>query len=127
MPVSIERLTGEPIIVITITPPLDPNHGHDVGFAKIADILESLSSPVFLIADFSAITLDFGQLISALDRFSHSFGMEMPDGVEAKFIAVTSDYLVKMGLDALEHEQNIRVRVFKTMDAALTFAHKELH
>jgi hypothetical protein len=124
MPVSIKQFPGESIILITMTPPLASLLGHDVGFMKVASLLQNIPGPVFLIADFSAITLDMRHLVLALDQFSNSFGAGLIP--QARFSVVTTDYLVKLGLETLEHYHQFHVHVFDTLDSALSHARQEL-
>jgi hypothetical protein len=124
MPIgTVEKLPGEPIILIIEPPGSDVLHDMQVGMADTVELVSRQPEPIFLVIDFSGVPMRIDQISKAADMSARRSTdlLHHPNIREVIFVThatVTKVALKVMGSTAY-HE--VRMRVVDTLDEALGY------
>jgi hypothetical protein len=124
MSYTVEKLKDEPIIIFTIEKGFKFEQNTGTVQLEIADAIEGLPKPVFLITDFSQIDMTFSELVLALGTARSGDAGSFSDQ-RLRNVFVGHDDMVDLAAKSLFQTQygKIPVLVFSTLDEALDYAH----
>ena len=131
---TIEKLPGEAITIITfdgsiLKDMVSPNR--EARRRKIQSIVEETPGLDYLVMDFQGVEISFSQLVMVLaearDQMAKMGGKIYIDA-NIRYLFVGSDELIDLAAEAFHQEQygNIDVRVFPTVESAVSFARHAL-
>jgi hypothetical protein len=129
MPVKLEQLPNEPIVIQTMSPDYRLTDELPQDHPKLYAFLDGLSEPVFWIVDISKVRdinmedlLKGTRLVATGEKplYHH------PNMRQALYVS-TKD-LIKLAATGLGHDQfgNLNVKVFDSLDAALAYARERI-
>jgi len=121
MSYEISLQDDQAILLVTITS--DFNLGSDIPAinAELASILDSLSSPIHMIADLRDYKLDFASMVSGLAAGTRGSSMVVGHPNISSYVFVTASSVMRTGAKALSQPQygGHPVTVVDTLDEAL--------
>jgi len=129
MPVKLEQLPNEPIVIQTMSPDYHLIEEFPKDHPKLYALLDGLSEPVFWIVDISKVeNIDMQDLLTGtkLVATSDKSLYHHPNMRQALYVS-TKD-LIKLAATGLSHEQfgKLNVKVFDNLDAALAYARERI-
>ncbi|MFW5748989.1 MAG: hypothetical protein ACOCYT_05185 [Chloroflexota bacterium] len=126
MPVTIERLPDEPIILATVTGAMSVEDARVI-FLRSAEIMEQIDGLAFRITDVRAIETEFAEVISMLKSASKGMPGSTSDP-RLRVVMVGTHSLTKMFADAMKQQQfgGIAIPVFERLEDALTYVRYEI-
>ncbi len=121
MPTTCQRFPGEPIVLITMIPPINPTEDAPQASIEALKLKRETGGHVYRILDFSQIKLTFTDLVLGMaEDAHHEGGMTDPD-VTTAFVG--SGELVQLGVKSLTEQKQYGAvnptRLFTSVDAAL--------
>lgn len=124
MPTTIERLPGEPILIIHSTPAtgdIDQETGEALALIKSA--LDEQTEKVFVISDLREISMDLEQIIHATSMVARGRSPVTRHPNIRESISVLREGLIKMAIKGLDSATfgRVRVRIFDTIEEALDY------
>jgi hypothetical protein len=129
MPIKVERLLGESIILAVITLPFNPEHDIPTMFGQFISLRMTIQDRVALILDFTSTIANpeaFGIMVQALAQASRGIRASREAGVGGPPITifVGSGPIAAIASEALEQEQygGVRGQLCVSRDDALTLA-----
>jgi hypothetical protein len=128
MPVTIEKLPDDPIVLITARNPIDLKIDMPDAISRLQAILEASDRPLWDVTDALGFTISFPDLVAMLGTVSRAdLGLVRHRNFAGIALAADSD-LLRMGLNALGQAQygGILVKSFATLDEAMAFARSEV-
>lgn len=122
MPSTVERLNGEPIIVVTVEGRFDPPTVKDT-FRRIAQLLEGMEPPVYRITDVSRMEAHFSDML-AFVREARRGTAGSPTDPRIVSIFVGNHDMIQLAVDMFRQRQfgGLAMPIFKSMDDALDYA-----
>ncbi len=124
MTVSIEKLSGEPIVLVTISNPFITDQDVPALVQELTRVLDGSQEHLFDITDASGLKTSFGEIVKALaemTRVGHGI-LHHPKVIGYAIVADSG--LVQIGARALGQIQygSISATVVKTVDEGLVVA-----
>jgi hypothetical protein len=129
MPVKIEQLPGESIVVATPSRPFEPKQDMTAMFAELTRLRLSIGGPVALIVDSSGTPISFSQMVIVLSEASHAVKASKEAGGQPPItIFIGSGRLAELVSQAMGQRQygGVSGHLCTTLDEALTLARKKL-
>jgi hypothetical protein len=126
MPLTVERLPGEPIVVARFTGKVTAELVHEM-FAESARFADEIGDRVHRISDVSDIETTFSDLILILAEASHG-QPGSPSDPRFQGTLVGANAWAKMYSDSLQQQQygQLNIPVFDTFDAALAHIRSQI-
>ncbi len=125
MPATSERLPQEPIIVITVREPFNPQKDLGPAEQEFATTAATIDGPVYRIVDLSRWNVQFSDLVHIMDNV-----MRKNRGADPRFrtILVSSSQIAALGAKAAGQAQYMGVEtpLFGSLDDALVYVRAEL-
>jgi hypothetical protein len=127
-PFSFKKLSGEPIIVGTISAQFDLGHDAPVVIKQLQALLDESEEPLYDIADIREVKISFSDLVVALAIATKGEMGVLHHPKLRRFIAVTTNDLTRFGVAALKQAQygNLSVDVFGSIEEALASVRREI-
>ncbi len=125
MPVKVERLPGEPILVMTYTGHMDVETVTK-GFTESAKLAEQIDGVVYRISDVRLGEGDFGDVMKVIAEIRKGIPGSTADP-KFRGVFVGGHQMVRLYADILKQEQfgATTIPFFKTMDEALEYIRVE--
>ena len=127
MPISVKRFPNEPIIMMSVTDPVDFMEELPPAYDQIADLAEGIEGRIYRITDFSQVDNTVGRLINILVRSSKSQKGSITDPemrARTQSILVGTSQFVRMGANILNRQFGIELSIFDTVDEALEYVRR---
>ena len=127
MPATVTRLPNEPIVVVKITPPADPQKEVGEVTQAIAEMFEGKEGPIYRINDFTDANLSFPVLVTGLALETQGLPGSFSDP-RVKMVFVGTSDMVELGAKSMRQEQygGLDILLFATLDDALAHIRAEL-
>lgn len=127
MSVSVKKLPGEPIVIVTYTMPFKGKDDVNAANAGVADLITRVEGDLYRIADLSTVTIEWNELIRALQEATHRKEGTLRDS-RVHSIFVGEDQGVVMAVNSLKQQQygGIDAKWFATLNEALEYARNEI-
>jgi hypothetical protein len=128
MPITVERLSNESIIIATSVEPLIPEQDVPAMFSQFTSLRLTISGDVVLILDFGLFNdpQSFSKLVRSLAEASQGIRVSRAAGVARPPITifVGSGPMVAIASEAMGQEQygGVRRRMCSSLDEAITLA-----
>jgi hypothetical protein len=131
MPITVEKLPDEPIIILTITKPVDFAQELPPAYDEVAELLQEIEGPFYRISDFSGMQQSgVNELINLLmTAFRSRSGSLIDPELKARTRSlIVGDFkLVEMGVSILRKQApDLNVSVFRSVNTALAYARDQL-
>jgi hypothetical protein len=125
MPVNIEKLPDEPIIVATIVGHFDVKMAREV-FQKSADLAEQLPGHYYRVTDARQMDIGFGEMMRVIEEASRGNPGSTSDRHVTVVLVGTGDML-KLFADMMKTRQygSTPTPIFKSMDEALAYIRED--
>ncbi len=125
MPIPVEMLADEPILLATFNEPFVPEVDMPPMLADIKRLRELAQQQVSIILDVSAVDIDFTKLVMALAqageqiRAQQRVGAALPD----EYVFVGSSALIQLAAEAMGQDQygGIGGAMFASLEDALSY------
>ncbi len=121
MAVNVQRLPNEPIVVITMIPPVNPMQDAPRASQEAFKLKQECGGHVYRILDFSQVKLTFSDLVMGMAEDSHQPGGMADKDVTTVFIG--SGELVAFGVKSFAEQKQYGLvnptQLFTSLDAAL--------
>lgn len=119
MPVTVEKLPGEPIIIATHT---GETTAEEVAimFARSAELMRGIDGTVYRITDVTGVTLSLPNLLGIVGEASRR-GPGSPGDPRLRVHMVGTDAMAKLYVEFVKHRRNggVQIPMHRTVDAAL--------
>jgi hypothetical protein len=121
---DVQLLSGEPVILVSFSPPFDPLNDVPQAYAKAVELSQSVQTMVFLLSDVSTINLSLDDLINGMAMLKNA----LPKFKDYRFIGIGSSDMVKLAARAMRQAQygNVDVSLFSSLNDALARIRAEL-
>lgn len=119
MPVTVERLPGEPIIIATHTGHTTAEEVADM-FARSAELMHGVEGTVYRITDVTGVTLSLPNLLGIVGEASKR-EPGSPSDPRLKVHIVGTDAMAKLYVEFIKHARNggVQIPMHKTLEDAL--------
>ncbi len=128
MAFTIQQVENEPIIIIKVTNPFDPETEVAEQNEAIAKLAASFSGMVYVIADLSRLEIKFSDLVLSLAEVRSSEASVLHN---QKLVTLTvgSSEMVQLAVEAAKQQQYgaVDIRLFSSVDEALEHARNALN
>lgn len=127
-PYTIEKLSGEPIVIITTREGYDPSHHVGEAAEKVNELLDKLDNAVVFIQDLSSIKVDMDDIMVAADTTGRGSQAPFHHVNIRQLITVTQDPILKQSFAGMAGDMygNLKMVIFDTLDEALDYARHKL-
>lgn len=130
MPFILEKLPGEPILIMKSGDKADANTDQMEIVTRLEEATRGMEGPIYRITDISAAKeMDFGMLVAALAGDYHSGLPGSAGDPRIRVVLVSDNPLIKLGAQSVRQEQYGGMEpppVFSTLDEALDHCRKQL-
>ncbi|NDJ36192.1 MAG: hypothetical protein GYB64_16165 [Chloroflexi bacterium] len=128
MAFAVERVPGEPIVILTLTPPMqDAVEEGRAGDAAVAQAAAEIEGRYFRIADVRTFQVSFTDMVRYFgeQKRGHPGSINDPRGIP---IVVADQNLFTESADWTQQEQygGRSTQMFKTLDEALAYARAQI-
>ncbi len=125
MPVTIEKLPDQPVIVITVTEPFDHFKELPAGFRKFQELAASVQGTIYRIIDVTGWRVPFNAVVDGLAADTRGGAATDP---RVRTVLVGSGEMVELGVKAVKQRQygGREMALFASMDEALAYVNAEL-
>lgn len=120
MATSVQKLVGEPVAIVTYTPPFNIERDLFQAREQLAEISKKVSGTLHIVIDVSRLDLSFSDIMIGMGESSGARLEEINAGdVSMSFIG--SPDMLQMVKDAYQQEQygGMKVDIYGTLDEAL--------
>lgn len=126
MPYEVSRLADEPIIIATLTDPIDWAHDIKQTTAQVAALAAEIDGPGFRITDLTQATVTFSELMMGLATVLRSEGGWLSNPRMRPLVVTKQKLGREFQTFVAEQEQygKLNVEVFSTLAEAIAFARK---
>ena len=126
MAYEIEKIDGEPIIVVTYKEPYSPNEDVIQTNRLVAKYLDDIEGPVYLINDIRQVRLSFTSMVQTMAAAFRDETTLEADRI--KGVAVGAGRMLKMMVDSAKQMQfgNVNIDMFDTPEEAIAFAREQV-
>lgn len=127
MPVTVEFLTDEPILVATLTGDLTVSDMRGM-FIQSAQLTQDMPGPIYRITDTRLARANFMEMMQTVRAASDGTPGSSTDP-KFKPIFLGTNELVRMGIDMLKQSQfgGVQIPFFNDMEDALTYIHHDMN
>lgn len=127
MAVTVEKLSGEPIIITTYTDPFDAAVDLPASFAQVAELSKDLPAPVYSVNHIQLSETGFSDITLAMQQAISNMPGSAVDPRIRTLLVGASD-LLRLAAESGSQEQygGVDIRWFPTLDEALAVARAEL-
>jgi hypothetical protein len=128
MPVTVEKLPDEPIIVCTFYEPAS-SADYPVLWEKLSQAVEGVDGPIYRITDLSPIKITFGNMVVAIAEEAKS---KMPGSAadpRIRSVLIATGTLIEFAAKSITQEQYGAIGVpalFTTLDEALSYCRSQI-
>jgi hypothetical protein len=129
MPVTVDKLSDEPIVVVKMMNPIDIKHDVPAMSQQIQDVLARQTEPIWYIGYVQDLKLSFGDFVQALAMSTRGEMAFMRHPNIKEIYAIAEGSLVQMAARALTQAQygGLRVTLCSSLDEALRKAREAIH
>jgi hypothetical protein len=128
MPIIVNRLPGESIIVNTYSGKVTAKDMETV-IPEFSALADGLKPPIFRISDGSQSQISFSDLVMMLPKVTlENNPLSMRDKRFIDLVVAPEKGLVRMGVDSLKQRQygGMAVHIFGTLEEAIAYAREKL-
>jgi hypothetical protein len=128
MAYTVERLTNEPIVVLTVVDPLGPPEMQREAQTKVAEAGADVTGPLYRITDLTGLSISFGDIVRSLgEEAKDKREGSMSDG-RVRSLIVAKDEIIKMAAASLSQQQYgaLPIKLFTTRDEAVAYAREQV-
>jgi hypothetical protein len=128
MAYTVERLTNEPIVVLTVRDPLGPPEMQREAQMKVAEAGADITGAIYRITDLTELTISFGDIVRSLGEEAKSKREGSMSDSHVRSIIVAKDEIIKMAAASLSQEQYgaLNIKLFTTRDEAVAYAREQI-
>lgn len=122
MPYTIQRLPGEPIIIITYTEPFDYNMTNfETIFKEVGKAAQGIDGTIYDINDVHGLNLNFGTVVKAISNALFHPLTNYPGSERTVTIMIGKGVLFDVAQKAAGRKQHgeLQVLIFETVETAL--------
>ncbi len=125
MPVAVEQIPNQPIIVVTVTEPFDPLKEMPVSNRQFSEIAATIQGTLYRIVEITRLKIGFNDLVNVLAVDTRSGPGADP---RVRTVIVGSGEMVELGVKAMKQRQYgaKETPMFASLDEALTYVNAEL-
>jgi len=125
MPVSIERLPLQPIVIVKVSEPFNPATEMEAVGRQFMEMAQAIGRPVYRIIDTTHWHMSFSDLVNVMDEDVRS-GADSDPNIHS--ILVGTSEFVALGSQASkqEHYGGKHIPLFASMEEALAYIHTDL-
>ncbi len=128
MTISVEKLSGEPIVLVKTSNPLDASQDVPYLFQELGRVFDESPEQLFDITDASGLKMSFGEMVSALAELTRGEHSPLRHPKVMGYAIVADSGLIQIGAKALGQVQygGISATVVKTLDEAFVVAREAI-
>ena len=125
MPVAVEQLPNQPIVIVTVNTPFDPLKEMPVSTRQFNELIASIQGTIYRIIDVTRWSVPFNDLVNVLASDTRG-GVGADPRVHT--VIVGSGEMVALGVKAMKQQQYgaRETPMFASLDEALAFVNAEL-
>lgn len=125
MPVAVEQIPNQPIIVVTVTEPFDPFKEMPVSTRQFQELTASIQGTIYRIVNVTRLKMLFNDLVNVLAADTRGGAGADP---RVRTVIVGSGEMVELGVKAMKQQQYgaKETPMFASMDEALAYVNAEL-
>jgi hypothetical protein len=123
---TIEKLPGEPVIVMTVHEDFDPSEQVGEGAKAVNRILDESGGPVFFIQDLTRMKVDFEDIMVGASAVGRGDATPFHHPNIREIIAVTQDPAIRMVIEGMATDVYgiVHMVIFDTLGEAIDYVHK---
>jgi hypothetical protein len=128
MPILIDRLASEPILMVTISNPLDVKNELPVFADQSKAALDANASPLWVILNTTGVKLAFSNMTEGLAMVTRGKFAVFKHPNAAGFVIAADNDLIRLAASALRQAQygSVNVTLVTTLDEALANVRSKL-
>lgn len=127
MPINVERLPDQPILVVEALEPLDIAAETPAMIDRVAQEVGATSGKLYIIYDASDLKIAFSDMLFGLAEHAHRSEGSVRD-THTVTIVVGTDEMLKLAVEALKQPQygEVSLPMFDSRDKALAYAREHI-
>jgi hypothetical protein len=129
VPFTIEKLPDEPIVLVTISSPLDVKHDLPLLAHQLQAVFDAEDGPLWDITDARDLSLAFGDMVSGMAMMTRGELAVLRDPKLRRFAIVVSNNLIMIAAKGLGQAQYgaIPMLICETLDEAFELVRAEIN
>lgn len=126
MPISVEKLPNEPIVLVRVANPFDANRDIPYLIQEASRLFDASPEPLFDITEVVDLKGSFSDLVTALSMLTRSESSVWNHPKVMGYALVVDSTLARVAASALGRDRSTPVTVMKTLDEALVAAREAI-
>ncbi len=124
MPISIETLPDEPVVLVKFSNPMDIRQEIPSFVEALREVFDASPEPLIDITDATGLKVSFGDIVAGMAMLTRGEMAVLRHPHAAAYIVIADSDLIRMAGNALTQGQygGLNIKVVRTLDEALNLA-----